>query len=148
MSLLCNALKTQLEHLPRLYSSPCCFLLCRQLTVVDCGSILLSPLALAFQHQSSSRQHCATVLSCTCLPLNHHEAIFGSFQDVILEPKGSSAVCCDSAPFQADVGGNHFLRDPRKDMQQPVGFEAIMRVWTSKGERPPLCLCLREAKKQ
>ncbi|KAL4640308.1 protein transport protein Sec24D isoform X1 [Arapaima gigas] len=37
--------------------------------------------------------------------------------------------------FQAQVDGDHFLRDLRKDMEKPIGFDATMRVRTSTGFR-------------
>uniref|UniRef100_A0AAY4DRN9 SEC24 homolog D, COPII coat complex component n=1 Tax=Denticeps clupeoides TaxID=299321 RepID=A0AAY4DRN9_9TELE len=37
--------------------------------------------------------------------------------------------------FQAEVDGTHFLNDLRKDVEKPIGFDAIMRVRTSTGFR-------------
>ncbi|XP_048851478.1 protein transport protein Sec24D-like isoform X1 [Brienomyrus brachyistius] len=37
--------------------------------------------------------------------------------------------------FQVDIDGEHFLRDLRRDVEKPVGFDAIMRVRTSTGFR-------------
>lgn len=36
--------------------------------------------------------------------------------------------------LQAEVDGEHFLRDLRKGVQKSIGFDAIMRVRTSTGE--------------
>ncbi|XP_059891855.1 protein transport protein Sec24D isoform X7 [Gadus macrocephalus] len=37
--------------------------------------------------------------------------------------------------FQVETDGEHFLRDLRKDVEKPIGFDAIMRVRTSTGFR-------------
>ncbi|XP_033839368.1 protein transport protein Sec24D [Periophthalmus magnuspinnatus] len=37
--------------------------------------------------------------------------------------------------FQVETDGEHFLRDLRKDVQKPIGFDAVMRVRTSTGFR-------------
>ncbi|KAG7461887.1 hypothetical protein MATL_G00195950 [Megalops atlanticus] len=37
--------------------------------------------------------------------------------------------------FQVQVDGDHFLSDLRKDVEKPIGFDAIMRVRTSTGFR-------------
>lgn len=36
---------------------------------------------------------------------------------------------------QVETDGEHFLRDLRKDVQKNIGFDGIMRVRTSTGER-------------
>lgn len=38
-----------------------------------------------------------------------------------------------SAQIHSD--GEHFLNDLRKDVQKPIGFDAIMRVRTNTGEK-------------
>ncbi|UYV79481.1 SEC24C [Cordylochernes scorpioides] len=38
--------------------------------------------------------------------------------------------------FQSDVDGEQFLEDLRRDVEQQIGFDAVMRVRTSQGIRP------------
>ncbi|KAG9346882.1 hypothetical protein JZ751_005809 [Albula glossodonta] len=52
--------------------------------------------------------------------------------EVPLRTGGSVYKYCN---FQVEVDGDHFLCDLRKDVEKPIGFDAIMRVRTSTGFR-------------
>ncbi|XP_072553739.1 protein transport protein Sec24D isoform X1 [Paramormyrops kingsleyae] len=55
-----------------------------------------------------------------------------SMGDVPLHTGGSVHMYSN---FQVEADGDHFLSDLRRDVEQPIGFDAIMRVRTSTGFR-------------
>ena len=44
---------------------------------------------------------------------------------------------------QVETDAEHFLSDLRKDVEKPIGFDAVMRVRTSTGTEPiTICSCV------